>query len=185
MRRVLLHFVTCCYLLGIATVALGAVDVKAGVSRSEVYEGETVEYFIEISGEAGRFPDLALPNLDGFQVYSSGTSQNIQWVNGRFSQAMRYNFRLVPTRSGSITIPAMVVEVEGKKHQTEPITVKVNAGSPPQARSSDPRRTQTQRQPQSGIREDDLFIETVVDKDTVYVNEQITLTSSSSRQSRR
>jgi hypothetical protein len=161
-----------------STVAIaGDVTVNASVDKTEVFENENVRFTIEIVGSASDIPDITLPNLPGFQNYSSGTSQNFSFINGKTQTSKSFNFILIPTRTGKLTIPRMKITIDGKVYATPQFDITVSPG----ASSSSSARQQSQgsrRQQQSSSRDikpDDLFISTSVNKDTVYVNQQVTL----------
>lgn len=169
--------------LGLAAglVWAGKANVASRVDKSQMTQDETVEYTIEISGEVSRYPNIQLADLQDFNVYSSGTSQSFTWVNGQSQQSKRYVFRLAPNKSGRLVIPAFALDIDGVRYTTETQVVQVfPARATQQARTSDPnaqrRQQQQQQQQQTGISRDDLFVRTSLDRDTVYVNEQTTLT---------
>lgn len=160
-----------------ALVLASDVAVTARVDRKVISQEESLEYSVEISGDASSLPNVALPKLPDFEVFSTGTSQSFTWVNGKSLNTKRYVFRMTPKRAGKLEIPAFALDIDGKRYMTQAQNVQVNPGSPQQARNTNPQTTRRQGQPQqSGVSKDDLFIRTVVNKDTVYVNEQITLT---------
>jgi hypothetical protein len=163
--------------LALASGLSAQVSVSASVNRNQIAEGETIQFTIIVKGSVSRLPEIALPNLDGFQVYSSGTSQNYSWVNGQTEQSKQFNFVLAPTRSGKLNIPSMALDVDGKRYVTQGIQVTVIAGSGSQNATNDPNRGRPRaRQGQSRqVSNEDIFIRTSVDRDTVYVNQQVTL----------
>ncbi len=82
---------------------------------------------------------------------------------------------MTPKRAGKLEIPAFALEIDGKRHMTPAQYVQVDPGGAPQSRNTPPQNRRQGQAQQGGPTRDDLFIRTVVDKDTVYVNEQITL----------
>ncbi len=170
-----------CLLILATALYAGDANVSTNVDRTSVSFGSTIEYSIEIGGDVSRFPDIAVNDLPDFDVYSTGTSQSFTWVNGKSQRTKRYVFRMAPRREGQLTIPAMALDIDGKRYQTQAYTISVSAGQQ-QARSSPAQPQRPQQQPQRQQQQqptddnrDDLFVRTAVDKDTVYVNEQITL----------
>ncbi|MGB5106655.1 MAG: BatD family protein [Candidatus Zixiibacteriota bacterium] len=159
-----------------AAAFAGDANVMARVDRTEVSQDENVEYSVEIGGDVSNFPNVALPKLADFDVFSSGTSQSFTWINGKSQNTKRYVFRLSPKRAGRLEVPAFALDIDGKRYMTQAQYVQVSPGrGGSQARNSNPNPQPRQRQAQGAITRDDLFIRTVADKDTVYVNEQITL----------
>ena len=159
-----------------AMVLAGDVTVTARVDRNRISQEESLQYTVEISGDVSSLPDVALPKLADFEVYSTGTSQSFTWVNGKSLNSKKYVFRMTPKRAGKLEIPAFSLQIDGNSYMTQAQYVQVNPGGAGQARNTDPNQGRRQAQTQqSGPARDDLFIRTQVDKDTVYVNEQITL----------
>jgi len=149
-----------------------AVRFEAGVDRTEVTLEEPLTYTLEISGEVGSLPAPTLPRMDGFDVYSSGRTQSFNLENGRVSSAVSFNYVLVPKKAGTLTIGPATLIVEGTTYRTSPITITVSspAGSTPPAPPG-----QGQRAPPSGNGKHRLFVEAELDRDTVYVNQSVTL----------
>jgi hypothetical protein len=154
----------------------GEARVSVSIDRDMVMQDETVDYTVELGGEISQWPNVALPKLDDFDVYSTGTSQSFTWVNGQTQNSKKFVFRMAPKRSGWLEIPAFALEIDGKRYMTQAQHVQVNpASASSQARNSPSGNVPRPRQSTGAPTRDDLFIRTAVDKDTVYVNEQITL----------
>lgn len=165
-------------LLTLVATAWADVEVTASVDRTEIFSDERVEYSVTIEGKVTNLPDISLPDLPDFESYSSGTSQNISFVNGRTQVTKSYNFVLAPTRTGVLTIPPMAMDIDGKTYTTPKFDITVKQGQSPGnawSRSSPQQRNTRQRQEPRQLTGEDLFINTDIDKDTVYVNEQVTL----------
>jgi len=160
------------------TLLIADVQVRADVDRTQIHENERVVFTIEITGNASSIPEIVLPNLPGFESYSSGTTQNYSIVNGRTSVSKSYSFSLLPTRAGKLSIPRLTIEIDGKEYNTKRIDITVKQGtSRSNLRNSNTRqgRSRSNQSPTRQLDADDLFIATSVSKDTVYVNEQVTL----------
>ncbi|MCK4857885.1 MAG: protein BatD [candidate division Zixibacteria bacterium] len=170
-------FVVILFLLAVPNLILAEVTVTANVDRTELHENETVSFTITIGGDAVDIPDISLPDLPGFTIYSSGTTKNFSYVNGRMETSKQFSFTLLPTRTGILQIPSMSLAIDGKTYTTPTFEITVPKGGAAQTRSNTP-STQRERRSQPQRRQvgpEDLFITTAVDKDTVYVNEQVTL----------
>ncbi len=159
----------------IASVAFATVTVDASVDQRRIYDNQTLEYTITIGGEVLNYPVINLDNLEEWDVISSGTTRNYTWINGQTSQSMDFSFRLSPRKSGNLVLPSQTIVVDGEKHVTKGIQVDVIPTSQSQARNQ-PHQDQPSTNAIRRVNDDDLFLEATVDKDTVYVNEQITLT---------
>jgi hypothetical protein len=164
-------------MIGMSAALFAETTVNAKVDRQEISEGESVQYTIEIKGEASNLPAIDLGQLQDWQVYSSGTSSNYSWINGRTEQSKQYNFMLSPIRAGRLSIPSFQLTIGGKSYNTQQIWVMVNPVSMPQSRNVPPssgrQRAQGSRQQQPS--RDDILLRCTVNRDTVYVNQQVTM----------
>jgi hypothetical protein len=148
------------------------VSISASVDRNTVNFGESVTLLVTVSGDAASIPKPALPQIADFNVYSSGTSQNISFVNGRVSSSLTYSFILSPVKPGKFTIPPVVLNFGGKAYPTAPIQIEVLAAAQQQK--------STQQKQQVNVKEDaggrDIFVTAQLDKSRARVNEGITYT---------
>jgi hypothetical protein len=150
------------------------ISFDASVDRTEVGVGEQITLTVSVSGDVKSIPEPDLPSLDEFSVYSAGRSQNFTYVNGRLSASVTFNYVLVPRKAGELTIGPASIKLDGKTYQTSPIQITVaSQGEAPAAATPSGQDEKTVKQQ---LRGKDIFMETVVDKKKVYVNEQIVLT---------
>ena len=95
-----------------------------------------------------------------FAVYlgSSGTSQNIQIINGKMSVSKSVNYSFMATKIGKFTIPPAQIEYNGKIYKSAPIEIEVLAQSStkPQTNPGTRRQQTPDRDNQSSI-EDNLY----------------------------
>jgi len=162
--KIFIYFIV----LLLATKNFAEISISASVDKNVISLDEYVTLQVVVSGETTNVPQPNVPQLQDFQIYSSGRSQSISIINGRVSTSVTFNYILSPRRVGEFEIPPISVEYKGKIYQTEPIKIKVEKSVPKQ-----------QNMPQQSIystKKRDIFVETTVDKRTAYVNEQITLT---------
>lgn len=137
--------------------------------RTRLYEGEvltlTVKGSMEIDINLGNLFDFdmsSLPRPDiekvepDFEILARNQQYRIRTVNSQMVGEMTWTYQLAPKTTGKLTIPALTF----KKAVSEPVTVEVVDGSPPDQAA--PGR--------------DSFIELSADKDEVYVQEQLILT---------
>ena len=108
--------------------AADPLSVQAQVDRSEVKEGERLTFSVTITGPIRGTPKLHLGSLEGFQVVSTGRSQQIQMRGREISQALTLTYLLVPTQRGTFTLGPVKVEYQGQTYETQPIQVKVAPG---------------------------------------------------------
>ncbi len=171
-----------------ATVwAADDVSVSASVDKETVGVGERFVLSLTITG-ARNASEPELPPLDGFQVLSSGTTTQFQFINGQMYSSRSYTYVLAPQRVGKFTIPAARWDYDGRVYTTQPLSVEVVQG-----------RTQPQQQqgtvlPGLPVYDEDeqaekaaaqsrqrldlgdrLFVQVKTDKEEVYLNEQVIL----------
>ena len=171
-RRILIGTFTSLFL---SSAVFAAVSVEASVNQTRVFENQSVEYTISISGEVQNYPVISLDDLKDWDVISSGTTRNYTWINGQASQSMDFSFRLSPRKVGTVPIPSRTIAIDGAKFVTKSVSVDVIKSGQTQSRTSPPQDQRNTNQVRA-ISDDDLFLQATVDKDTVFVNEQITYT---------
>jgi len=146
------------------------ISISASVDKNVVSLGEQITLQVVVSGDTTNIPQPKIPQIQDFQIYSSGRSQSISIINGQINSSITFTYILSPNRIGEFEIPPISVEYKGKIYQTEPIKIKVEKSV------SSPQKTVPQQQNVYRGKKRGVFIETFVDKHTAYVNEQITLT---------
>ena len=164
--------------------------LSAQVSKNKVYTGEVFQVSFSANGGISDFRPPALKNFD---VYSGpNQSTSVQIVNGNMSQTISYSYMIAAKKEGKYTIGPATASVNGTKVESNPITIEVIKGTPPQQNQqhndpfadffgNDPYAQQQQQQQQQqeakqGIDEGDLFVRTYVNKKQTYLGEQIVVT---------
>ncbi|MFH1958486.1 MAG: BatD family protein [bacterium] len=140
--------------------------ITASVSSRKISVSEQLKLTISVEGQTGRAPGLTLPALPDFDVYSSGTSQNVSIINGRVSSVFENNYILVPKREGQLLIPSFEINYKDKKYTTSPISIEVTAA--PQAAPGQPQK----------LKAESFWIEQAFDKNTCYTGEPVYYTFS-------
>ena len=132
-----------------------AQEVEVSVDRNELARGETLTFTIRVFDQRqGMQLDLT-PLTEEFDVLGTRTSSQIRSVNGAVESWTDYIVTLFPLTEGELTIPS----IEINSAQTDPITVSVvNEG------------------PRSNQNSHELFLEIEVNKESVYVQEQLLFT---------
>ncbi|MGI9519567.1 MAG: BatD family protein [Pirellulaceae bacterium] len=114
--------------IAIATLAVSEVakaqDVRAQISTREAYVGMPVILQLQIT-DADDYDLPDMPNIDGCRVESGGApaqSSQITIINGRRSESrsITMQYLITPLRGGSYEIPALEVNVDGRKVRTQP-----------------------------------------------------------------
>ena len=146
-------------LLAVCFLFLGSVtaaqEVQVSVDRNEVARGETLIFTIRVYDQRqGMQLDLT-PLTEDFDVLGTRTSSQIRSINGVVDSWTDYIVTLFPLNEGELLIPSLQVN----DTVTNPIIVTViNAG------------------PRSNQSSEELFLEIEVNKETIYVQEQLLFT---------
>jgi len=156
-----------------ALPAWAGTTITASVDKTNVSLGGYLTLTLTVESDAQQVPAPALPALDAFDVYSSGQSQNITWVNGRMSSSISYTYVLSPKNEGQFTIGPATVSAGGQIFSSSPMTVSVTptrTAPQPQTPSAAPKTAQ--EAPRADDRQ--IFITAELDHETAYVNEPVT-----------
>ena len=133
-------------------------SVTASVDANQLAVNETFTFKIEAK-DADNLPRINLSPLEKNFTIVSGPAQqtSYQWINGKATSSKTLTWTLVPNKKGQLTIPTLIVTVDGKKLKTKPIRINVK---------------------ESGqvVNKDELFLLAEIDQDDVYVGEQVTVT---------
>ncbi|MFH1259418.1 MAG: BatD family protein [Elusimicrobiota bacterium] len=173
MKKIFNFFSVSIFILSCTSfVSAQDISLLATVDKKVVSLDDQVVLQISISGDVSSLPTPQLPPLNGFTAFSAGRSQNVSFVNGKISSSVVFNYLLTPKSPGKYTIPSLNLAYKDKNYQTMPIPIEVikSGGAFPAQETS-----------ASGAAKragENLFITAEVDKKTVFVNEQITLTFS-------
>jgi len=146
------------------------ISINLSLDRDKIGMNETATLTVQVSGSGQKqFPEPKLPPLPQFQVFSSGSSTNLQIVNGVVNSSVTYNYVLSPKREGTFPIRAATMLIDGERYESNELSITVvksaeeAAGNELDAAVSDTGETK------------DIFLVTEVDKKTAYVDEQVTL----------
>ena len=100
-----------------------AVEITAHVDRTNISSSDSVNLTITISDGEG---EVDLSAITDFNVVSQGSGSGIRIINGAMTRESSYRYTLVPLRKGTLQIPGLPVEVDGKAFKTEAIAVTVS-----------------------------------------------------------
>ena len=106
-----------------------AQGVTATVDRSTVSVRDRIHLTITVDGDPQTEPEL--PKLDAFQVRSQGTSRQIQFVNGRTTSQISFNYLLQPTQQGTFEFGPVEVKIGGELYKSAPFKIRVQADDAP------------------------------------------------------
>ena len=155
--------------LFVAQSAWAEIKVYAAIDQNRITLNETVSLKVTAE-ESNDFPKLDISAIKEFTVISGpGQSSSFQWVNGKMSSSKTLSWTLIPNRHGSLTIPVLTVEVDGKLIETEPIILTVlQSGSRSAAGSGG---QSSQKDPQVPL----IFLIAEPDKEEIFQGEQVTV----------
>lgn len=156
------------------------IEISTSVDRTVIGLNQNFTLTVEISGEkANSVGDPQLPDISAFAIElgSSGTSQNIQIINGRMSVSRSISFIYQATTLGKFTIAPAVIKLGGQEYRSRPIQIEIVQAAQPQPKAA-PRQTPTsplEPTPDQSMGEN-LFLKAFVNnKKRVYVNEPVIL----------
>lgn len=161
-----------CFLMVLAVSALAQTDLSIEVSLNAdtVSLDDQAILQVIVSGATQSIPDVEMPSLPAFEVYSQGRSSSISIVNGQVNASVAYRYLLLPQKAGTYTISGISVNSNGKRIEGKPVSLVVSNQRKPTSPRLEQRATDDNGQSK------DYFLEAVVDKKTPYVSEQVTLT---------
>jgi hypothetical protein len=151
------------------------VDISATVDRNVVGLEEQIVLTLSITADSRSIPDPQVPDMPTLDVFSSGSSQSFNFVNGEFFASKSYTYIIMPTRPGNFTIPPFKVRVKGHEYKSEPIEIKVQSSSTRGSQSTAPPKSSRSSKVRSESGEK-VFIDAEIDKKSAYIGEQVTLT---------
>ena len=146
----------------------------ATASNTKVGEGEQFEVTFTYSGtEMNSITNFQPPTFSAFQVLSGpNQSSNMQIINGAVSGSRSFSYYLQARSIGKFTIGSAVISVKGETLKSDPLIIEVVKGSSPQQAQKD-QGNQDVSTKEIG---ENVFIRALVDKNSVYQGEQVTVT---------
>ena len=136
-------------------IALAQNTAQASIDRNAISEGDSLTLTISVDGSADNEPDYSALKKD-FEVFGNSQSTQHSLINGRISSHTEWQTTLIPKHSGKWIIPPIAIGAI----TTQALAVQVNPASKNSVNDgSDP-----------------VFIETKIDRDSVYVQQQLLFT---------
>jgi len=163
------------FTLGIVPLAYAATKVNANVDRANVAVGDQISLTITVESDAESVTEPRFPDMSDFDIYSSGRTQNIQWINGKMSVSVEYKYLMAARDEGTYTIPAATIRAGTQEYKTNPIKITVTPARTRQQQSN--RQQQSEPDDRSTARprgKHRVFITGELDRDTAYVNQPVT-----------
>ncbi len=159
-------------------------SVVANVDRTRMGVDDNLTLTIIVTGD--KLDNLSNPRFDGnddWAVMNSGTSTStsFQIINGRTSQSrtVTTNLILAPKRKGVLQVPRLPVSANGETKHSDGYQVEVVDGSlapAAQPRGQAQQRVASAPAPSAEDVAGNIFLTTTIDKNEVYVGEQVTAT---------
>jgi len=174
-----------CHLLRLAVLAAtitlasgpatAEIRVRTELDRPVVQQGQAALLRITVEGTAGVDEGPWVPEVDGLDIRSAGQSTSVSIVNARVTRSITYQFSIRGVRPGTYTIGPVELKDRGKLHRGDPVKLEVTAG-PPSTPAPGPARGEAGPAGDGDATEGgELFVRAVVDRDRVYVGQQVTL----------
>ncbi len=128
-------------------------SLTASVDRNQLGSGETFELRLKYAGQTTSDPDLS-PLEKEFEVLSTHQQNQFSFMSGSSTSYTEWRIQLLPKKSGTLTIPSLTFKGVSSKAITLQVTDR----------------------PTSSLKNQPVYVETELDKSTVYVQEQLLLT---------
>lgn len=164
------------------TAAGDDVSVSAAIEPTTVAVGDQATLTITVQGKFRNSSQPQLPNINGLHIFDAGTSQSFQVTNGHMSSSITYTYVVTADKKGTYSIAPITFTLGDKQYTATPVTLDVTAansavpsippGAAPPAGAAGPGTAK------GGLPDEDqsIYIAARVDRDTVYVNQQVTWT---------
>ena len=153
----ILFFLSALVLILLGSISAQAAELSSKVGRTELSVGETVDLSISYSGQASGEPDFSTLNHQ-FEIMGKSQQSQVSMINGSVTATTTWQMTLLPKGPGSAVIPTF--HFNGESSDAIELTVRYDSAKPGQSIDSDK----------------PVFAEVVLDKNSVYVQEQALLT---------
>ena len=176
------------YILLFAMLSAGADNILAQVTfkasaPAAVVEGEQfrLSYLLNKEGKDLRLPDI--PDFDVLFGPSVSTSFSQRTVNGKTTSesSVTYTYILVAKKTGTFTIPAASIKIDGSNYESNSLQIKVLP--PDESSSQEPSAGGERREERASgstgtatVSSNDAFIRAIVSKNDPYEQEGFTVT---------
>jgi len=146
----------------------------AAASSAKVGDGEQFEVSFTYSGaDINAVGNFQAPNFKDFLVLSGpNQSSSMQIINGAVSGSRTFTYYLQPRAMGKFTIGNAAITIKGQTLKSAPLTIEVVKGSNNQQAKKESNKQEVSTK-EIG---ENVFIRAIVDKNSVYQGEQVTVT---------
>jgi tetratricopeptide (TPR) repeat protein len=104
------------------------ISVEASVDNPDVVLHRPFYFTITINGAQNVSPP-ALYDIDNFESGYIGPSTQISFVNGQMTASITHRYRMIALKEGTFQLGPFAVDVDGKRFETKPVTVKVSSSA--------------------------------------------------------
>lgn len=162
------------FIWALLSVGLFAQSFTASLSSIKVGLNDQFQLTFTFEGkEISSIRNFSPPSLSNFYVLSGpNQSTSVQIINGVVSGSLSFSYYLKPKKTGKFTIGVASVSYQRKTYRSNPLKFEVIKGSTQAERRSNNNN--------NNISDEDiaqnLFIRATVNKKTVYLGEQVTVT---------
>ena len=162
------------FIWALLSVGLFAQSFTASLSSIKVGLNDQFQLTFTFEGkEISSIRNFSPPSLSNFYVLSGpNQSTSVQIINGAVSGSLSFSYYLKPKKTGKFTIGVASVSYQRKTYRSNPLKFEVIKGSTQAERRSNNNN--------NNISDEDiaqnLFIRATVNKKTVYLGEQVTVT---------
>ena len=126
----LVALVSILLIVGQGSLQAAEPHLQADLSENNIELGEQVELQIKISDASSIKPpeNLQIEGLE-FGGVSQSTQRRMNYINGSFSssETITFTIPITPKKTGTFTIPPIVIEANGKKLTTRPLSLTVSS----------------------------------------------------------
>ncbi len=180
-------------------------SVAADLDKTTAKVREEIRLVIRIMDVQGNIQAPRIPGMDGFDIFYTGRSSQLSFINGQSSSSVEFSYLLVPQKTGQFALPPIEISAGGQSFRTEPAQIQILPGDsmpsasvgapsafPPIQNSLPPSSQQpvtsqtppvspppiAQPDDNAGPADENIYVLAQADKASVYPGEQILLTYS-------
>jgi len=122
------------------------------------------------------FPKFDFDFGDDFQIIGGPSqSSNFSWINGKTTSTKKLTYQIVARKTGKLTIPSFEMEFKGENYKTNNINITVNS----QTQTNQNRKSSNSNNARQKISEqvnEQLFVDPICEKSSVYLGESFVIT---------
>lgn len=194
-KKIPLLLVLCAVSLQNSFLHAEEINVSAVLDKRTVSVNEEIHLSIRVSGAEGNIQAPRVPAFEGFDVFYTGRSSQLTFVNNVSSTRVEFSYILIPKVAGKFNLDPIEVTIGPTQYRTSPMGIEVLAdqGNTQRSVRSAPSPAAAQTPPASGNyvnppvqaplpnyqpEDDNIFVDAWLDKASVYPNEQVLLSYS-------